>query len=148
VSTTSRRGLSGGPVVVLALLVGLAGAAYDLLTRPGLGVVFAACFVAGCVLAALVARRTSLAVVAVMPPLVYVVLALVAGLATSTGAAGSFIVRQGLSLFTTLVLQAPALLLGTGLAVVIALLRGLGRTPRTPQPPAPSQQEQLAPLVY
>lgn len=144
-SGTSRRGLSGVAVVELALLVGLAGAVHDLLTRPGLGLVFAVCFVTGCVLAALLARRGSLGVVAVMPPLVYVVLALVTGLATSTSGPGSFVVRQGLSLFTTLVLQAPALLLGTGLAVVIALVRGLGRT--RPEPPAP-QPEQLEPLVY
>jgi hypothetical protein len=147
VSSTSRRGLSGAAVVVLALVVGLAGVVYDLLTRPGLGLVFAVCFVTGCVLAALLARRGSLGVVAVMPPLVYVVLALVAGLTTSTSGAGSFVVRQGLTLFTTLVLQAPALLLGTGLAVVIALLRGLGRSRRPPQPPAP-RPEQLEPLVY
>lgn len=120
---------SGAWAVLLTLAIGLGGALADLLTGPGLRLGFAACFIGGCALSALLVRRRDLGVAVVMPPLVYVVIALVTGSAQGSSASGSFLVRQVLGLFTALVLQAPALLVATGLSLVVALARGLGRRP-------------------
>lgn len=133
--------------MALALGLGLAGGLYDVLTGPGLRLVFAVCFIAGAVLAALLVRRRDLLVAVVLPPLAYVVIALVSGAVRGSSTAGSFVVRQALDLFTALVLEAPALLVATAAALVVALVRGLGR--RSPgaerQPvtvPAPAGEPQ------
>ncbi|MCW2777212.1 MAG: hypothetical protein JWN17_937 [Frankiales bacterium] len=135
----SSPGVPAVGAVVLALGLGLAGGLFDVLTGPGLRVVFAVCFVLGCTLAALVVRRDSLGVAVVLPPLSYAVIALVAGGVQGTGAAGGFLERQALQLFTALVLEAPALLTATGIALVIALARGLGRR-RTVREDAPQSE--------
>ena len=119
--------MPGSGAVAVALGCGLAGGLADVLTGPGLRIAFAVSFVVGCVVAAAAVRRDDLAVVVVAPPLVYVVIALVAGRVQGSGASGSWVVRQALDLFTALVLEAPALMAATGLALVIALARGLGR---------------------
>lgn len=119
-----RRGLTAAGAVGLALLLGLAGGAYDVLTGPGLRTVFAVCFVAGCALAALLVHREDLKAAVVMPPLVYVVLALVGGAVERT-ASGSFLTQQALELVNALVVGAPVLLTATGAALLVALVRGL-----------------------
>ncbi|MDP9436052.1 MAG: hypothetical protein M3P93_13005, partial [Actinomycetota bacterium] len=137
---SSRRrggGLSGEGVVVLVLALGLAGVLFDVLTGPGLRTVFAVCFVGGCLVAAATVRRRDLPVAVVMPPLVYAVMALVTGLVEGGEAGGSFLVRQALDLFTTLVLEAPVLLLATGGSLAVALVRASRRRsagPRTALP--------------
>ncbi len=135
-------GLSAPAAVAVGLGPGLAGGLYDVSTGPGLGTVFAVCFVGGAVLAALLVRRRDLGVTVVLPPLAYVVIALVAGAVRGSSTAGSFVVRQALDLFTALVLEAPALLVATAAALVVALARGLGR--RRPVEPyeEPARQEQ------
>jgi hypothetical protein len=120
-----RRGLTAAGAVAVALVLGLAGGAYDVLTGPGLRAVFAVCFIAGCGLAALLVHREDLRAAVVMPPLVYVVLALVGGAVERTIGSGSFLTRQVLELVNALVLGAPVLLAATGLAFVIALVRRL-----------------------
>ncbi|MCW2605752.1 MAG: hypothetical protein JWO60_445 [Frankiales bacterium] len=119
--------LPGSGAVAVALGAGLAGGLYDVLTGPGLRLAFAISFVVGCAVGALLVRRRDLLVAVVMPPLVYVAVALVAVAVQGTSAPGSWVVRQALDLFTALVLQAPALMAATGVALVIALARGLGR---------------------
>jgi hypothetical protein len=93
------------------------------LTGPGLRAVFAVTFVLGCVLAAFLVHREDLVAAVVMPPLVYVVLVLVAGGLEASGAGGSWLRQQLLELATSLVLGAPVLLTATGLAVVVAAVR-------------------------
>ena len=121
-----RRGLTAAGAVALALLIGGAGGLVDVLTGPGLRTVFAICFVIGCALAAFTVHREDLVAAVVMPPLVYVVLALVAGAFSETVAPGSWMTRQALELASALVLGAPVLLTATGVAFVIALARGIG----------------------
>ena len=120
-----RRGLTAFGAVAVALVLGLVGGAVDVLTGSGLRGVFAACFIAGCALAALLVHREDLVAAVVMPPLVYVALALLGGAVEKTGAAGSFLGQQALELVNALVLGAPVLLTATGAALVIALARHL-----------------------
>ena len=124
-------GLPGAAAVALSLGLALAGALYDVLTGPGLRLVFAAAFVLGCVLAAFSVRKRDLLVAVVSPPLVYLAVAVVAGAVQGSDASGSWLVRIVMDVFTALVVEAPALLVGTGAAVLVALLRGLGSRART-----------------
>lgn len=126
--------LPGSGAVAVALGAGLAGGLYDVLTGPGLRTAFAVSLVVGCGVGALLVRRRDLRVAVVMPPLVYGAVALVSVAAQGTSASGSWVVRQALALVTALVLEAPALLVATGVALLIALARGLGR--RRPEPAA------------
>lgn len=126
-----RRGLTAAGAVAVALVIGAAGAFVDVVTGPGLRTVFAVCFIAGCALAALKVHREDLLAAVVMPPLVYVVLALLAGAFSQASGAGSVLTRQALELATSLVLGAPVLLTATALAFVIAVYRGVSGRRRT-----------------
>lgn len=120
-----RRGLTATGAVAVALVLGAIGGFIDVMTGPGLRTVFAIFFIAGCALAALKVHREDLLAAVVMPPLVYVVIALGAGAFSHTGAAGGWMTRQALELATSLVLGAPVLLGATALAFVIAVVRGV-----------------------
>jgi hypothetical protein len=122
-SIGDRRGLTAAGAVAVALLMGLAGGAYDVVTGPGLREVFAVAFVTGCLTAALAVHREDLLAAVVMPPLVYVVLALVGGAVERTAGPGSFLTRQALELVNALVMGAPVLLAATGAALLVALIR-------------------------
>ena len=123
VPVADRRGLTAAGAVARLLLLGLVGGAFDVLTGPGLREVFAVCFIAGCGLAALLVHREDLRAAVVMPPLVYVALALLGGAVERTATSGSLLTRQALELVNALVLGAPVLLTATALALVIALVR-------------------------
>jgi hypothetical protein len=110
---------------VLSLVFGLAGGGYDLLNGAGVGTVFAICFVAGCVLAALLVHREDLGAAVVMPPLVYVALALATGAVEPTGG-GSFALRGAVEVLNAIVLGAPVLIGATAAAGLIAGARWLG----------------------
>lgn len=120
-----RRGLTAAGAITLALLLGVVGGTVDVATGRGLRVVFAICFVLGCALAALLVHREDLKAAVVMPPLLYVVLALVAGAVGSSSSSGSFVTRETLELVQALVIGAPVLFTATGVAVVVALARWL-----------------------
>lgn len=127
---SDRRGLTATGAVALALALGIAGGLVDVLTGPGLRTVFAVCFVLGCALAALTVHREDLVAAVVIPPIVYCVLALLAGAVETTVGSQSLLTRQALELLNALVLGAPVLLTATGLALAIAVVRGvLGRRP-------------------
>lgn len=129
-----RRGLTAAGAVGVALVLGATGAFIDVLSGPGLRTVFAVFFIAGCAIAAFTVHREDLVAAVVMPPLVYVVLALLAGAFGQTVAVGSMLTRQALELTDALILGAPVLLTATGLAFVIAVVRGVAgrRTPVRP----------------
>jgi len=122
-SVGDRRGLTASGAVALALVLGVLGGAVDVLTGPGLREVFAISFVVGCVLAAVTVHREDLLAAVVMPPLVYVVLVLLGGAVERTASSGSFVVQQAVELVNALVLGAPVLLLATGLALLVAVVR-------------------------
>ena len=120
-----RRGLSVTGAVVQVLLLGGAGAAYDVVLGSGLELGFAVGFIAGCALAARLVRREALMAVVVLPPLVYVVLAVAGNAADGAGAASGFLSDQALALRDAVVLGAPVLVGGTLAAAVLAGLRAL-----------------------
>lgn len=125
VAVGDRRGLTATGAVCIALVLGLGGATYDVLTGSGLRLVFAIAFITGCALSALLVHREDLKAAVVMPPLIYVVLAFIGGALERTGGAGSFLTTQALEMANALVLGAPVLLAATGLALVIAAIRTL-----------------------
>lgn len=129
-----RRGLTATGAVAVAVGAGVAGATIDVLTGAGLRTVFAVFFALGCTAAAYKVHREDLAAAVVIPPLVYVALAFAAGVGRASGVGGSFLTQQVLELFTALVLGAPALLLATGSAGLVAGLRWTAS--RTPSPAA------------
>lgn len=122
-SVGDRRGLTATGAVAVALLLGIVGGAIDVATGPGLREVFAVTFVTGCVLAALTVHREDLVAAVVMPPIVYVVLALIGGAVERTAMPGSFLTQQAIELVNALVLGAPVLLTATGAALLVALAR-------------------------
>jgi hypothetical protein len=134
VHVVDRRGLTAVGAVTVALLLGAAGGFIDVMTGPGLRTAFAICFIAGCAFAAFRVHREDLVATVVMPPLVYVALALLAGAFSQTAPVGGVLTRQALELATSLVLGAPVLLTATGLAFAIAVVRGVaGRRPAQPE---------------
>jgi hypothetical protein len=125
VHLSDRRGLTAVGAVALALALGTAGGLVDVVTGSGLRTVFAVCFVAGCGLAALLVHREDLVAAVVIPPLVYCVLALLAGAVDAATGSQSLLVRQAIQLTDALVLGAPVLLTATGAALVIAVGRAV-----------------------
>ena len=122
-----RRGLTAAGGVILTLLGGGAGAAVDLVTGHGLRVVFAVCFVVAAVLTAALVHRADLRAALVMPPLLYVVLAVIGGTVDPEGATGSFPSRLALGLLNAVVLGAPVLVGATLAALVVVLVRSARR---------------------
>jgi hypothetical protein len=131
-SIGDRRGLTAAGGVGIAVLLGLAGGAYDVLTGSGLRLVFAVAFIAGCALAALLVHTEDLLAAVIMPPLVYLLLAFIGAVVERRGQTGSFFAQQTLEMANSLILDAPVLLIATGLALIIAGVRALlGRRRRT-----------------
>jgi hypothetical protein len=123
-SSTPRLTALGG--VAVALGAGLFGAVIDVMTGPGLRTVFAVFFVIGCVTAAAMVRRHDLLAAVVLPPLVYLAIALVAAGIEISGTAGSWLTRETLEASTSLVLHAPTLIIATALAAIVAGVRAVG----------------------
>lgn len=122
-----RRGLTATGAVSVALGLGLLGGLIDVLTGPGLRLVFAVFFIAGCGFAALRVHREDLLAAVVTPPLVYCAILIGSGGLKQSGAGGSWVSRQALEMATALILGAPVLLTATGLALTIALVRAVRR---------------------
>lgn len=121
-----RRGLTAIGAVAVALGFGIVGGLIDVLTGHGLRATFAVAFVLGCAVAAYKVHREDLLAAVVIPPLAYVALAVIANLTSHTTLGGSFVKQQVLELMTALVTKAPALLVATAVAAVIALVRRIG----------------------
>ena len=117
------RGLTATGAVAVALGFGALGAVIDVVTGSGLRTTFAVLFVVGSAVAAYKVHREDLLAAVVIPPLVYVALAFAANLGSRTTVGGSWVKQQVLELVAALIMKAPALLIATGLAAVIALVR-------------------------
>lgn len=117
------RGLTVPAAVLLALALALFGGTVDAATGSGLRTLFAICFCGGCLAAALLVRVDGLRATVVMPPLVYVLVALIAGAIEVTHVTGSFLTQELLELATELITGAPVLVVGTLLAAGAAGLR-------------------------
>lgn len=123
-----RRGLTAAGAVAVSLGAGLLGGTVDVLTGPGLRTVFAVFFVLGCAAAAALVHREDLLASVVVPPLAFCAVALIAHQAEGLTGSGSYLAQQFVELSATLVVNAPALLIATGLAAAIAVVRALRRT--------------------
>jgi hypothetical protein len=119
------RGLTVAGGAALVVLVALPVLAVDLLLGGGTGLLFGVAFVVGCALAALTVHREDLRAVALMPPLLHVGFALVAGLLAGAGPGGRL---QGLAaqLAGALVYQAPVLWGATAASAGVAAWRYRG----------------------
>lgn len=127
-STSPRLTAAGG--VMLATGAGLFGAVIDVLTGAGLRTLFSLFFIAGCVAAAALVRRHDLLATVVLPPLVYLLIALLTAAVEISGAAGSWVAREAFEAGTSLVVHAPTLVVATGLAAAVAWFRAkAGRVP-------------------
>ena len=125
-----RRGLTATGAVAVSLGAGLLGGTIDVLTGPGLRTVFAVLFILGCAAAAALVHREDLLASVVVPPLAFCAVALVSHQAEGLTGPGSYLAQQSVELSATLVVNAPALLLATGLAALIAAFRALRGTRR------------------
>lgn len=139
----ARRGPALVTVATVAagFLLALAGAGVDMATGDGLRWVFAAAFVAAALLMALLSDRERLSVPVTATPLVYAAVAVVAAAVSTRNAPGSGLSRIGLETVTTLVIQAPVLIVGTGLALVVALTRRWARSGASRRGALPSRDE-------
>ncbi len=123
VNQPSDPGLTAAGAIVIAVGLGLVGGVIDVVTGSGLGTVFSVCFVAGCALAAVLARRSALRATVVMPPLVYLLVTVVAAGVEATGTGSSWLNQQVLEAGTSLVIHAPTLVIAVLVAVVVAAVR-------------------------
>lgn len=117
------RGVTATGAVLIALLIGAAGALADLLTGNGLRELFAVGFVTGCVAAAVTAHREDLVATVVMPPLLYVALVLGVGFVDRPPGGGSLLGSQVIALANALVMGAPVLGAATLAALIVAVVR-------------------------
>jgi hypothetical protein len=125
-ATPDRARLTGAGALVLAFLVTLTGAAYDLATGSGLRRAFAVALVIGAVLAAMLVRTRALYVVVIAPPLIYMAVSVLDSIIEPTGAFQSKAKLMAL-LANWLVYGFPEMAAATGLATLIAGLRLVGR---------------------
>lgn len=117
------RGLTAAGAVLVALLLGAAGAGFDVATGAGLRTAFAICFVLGCTAAAALVHHEHLMATLVMPPLLFVALAATASMLDGGGVAGSWVSRRLLDVVTSLVTDAPVLFVAVGVVLLVVLLR-------------------------
>ena len=86
---SDSRGLTFLGAVILAALIGTIGGVISARSHGWVGTVFTVCFVAGCVLAAILVHREDLLTVAFMPPLLYVATATAVGVGQAVMTSGS-----------------------------------------------------------
>lgn len=124
---SSVRGWPSWAVIVLALLCTLAGAAIDGLTTGTLAWGLRIGFYLGVVGAALLVRRGSIFTAMVQPPLVYLGIAV---LVAALLGGGNFKIR-----LLGVVDIFPTMAIGTGVAVLLGLIRILAQPLRNARPP-------------
>jgi len=122
VDAPRELGLSAPLALLLALVVALAGVAFDLVTGRDLRLGSAICFVVGCGLGTFLVRRSSLRTLVFAPPLLYAAVLLITSLAR--GVVPRTVARQGVELVTRLVLGAPTLVVAVIVVLLLGLLRG------------------------
>jgi hypothetical protein len=120
-------GLTGpGGVLLGSLIVGL-GAIVDLAVGGSLGLGFTVTFVLACAVVAMAMRIRALATAVVLPPLLFAGAAL---METKQSGVTSGNRQAALDVATSLALSAPALFLGTALALAVVLARLVARAVR------------------
>ena len=123
VHVADKRGVTAFGAVTIAMALGLLGGVIDVVTGPGLRTVFAVCFVVGCALAALLVHREDLLATIVMPPLIYVALALFAAALEASGVTNGWLSHQVSEAVTALILGTWTLVTAVAAAALVALFR-------------------------
>ncbi len=114
------RGLTGPGAVATAAALALVGAGIDVVAGPGLGSAFGVLYTLGCVAGAWLVHREALRTTIVMPPLVFLAVAVLTAPFFSASRSGSVVLRLGFGVLNALVIGAPVLLLATALTAVVA----------------------------
>jgi hypothetical protein len=117
-----QRGLTAAGASLLVLLLGGLGAGVDVATGTGLRTVFAVAFAVAAALAAATVHPEDLLASVVLVPLAYAVIGIVAGIAE--GSSLHTASKLVLAVANITVTSAPALLIATAAAAVIAAARG------------------------
>ncbi len=125
--TGGSPGLTVLGVVVVVVAGSLVGLLVDAVVGGGLGWIFGAFFAAASGYGALKVRRRDLAAGVIVPPLVFAVLVGGYTLLTSSGGLKTQVLDGAVALID----QGPQLWLGTGLALVIVLVRWRRERPAT-----------------
>jgi len=120
------RGLTALGAAVVVLLVGAVGAVIDLSIGSSLGVMFGILFTLGCAFVATRVHQEDLAATIVLPPLAYLVLAIVTAIVEPPegGSLSGGIKDTAANVVQAMILGAPALLAATVAATVVAVVRG------------------------
>lgn len=117
------RGLTFVGAVLLAGMVGVAGGLIS--ARQGWwgGTIFAAAFITGCVVAALLVHREDLLTVAFMPPLLFLAVTVAVGVLQAVMDDKSVLRQLLYQLSYALSFGAPALWFATGATILAVLVR-------------------------
>ncbi|NHC15496.1 DUF6542 domain-containing protein [Motilibacter deserti] len=107
-------------VALLGAAAAFTGALVDIAIGQKLGLAFLATFLVASVWGAARVRRSELVAAVVLPPLVFAVVAFLAGQFLGRSADGGWLMAQGLDLVSALATGAPALVAGTVLAGAVA----------------------------
>lgn len=118
-----KRGLTALGGASIAVGLGVLGALIDLATGSGLRTVFAILFIAGCAISAALVHTEDLLAAVIMPPLVYLGLAFLGASIQHSNLTGGWFRQQTIEMASSLVLNAPTLIIATIVSVVIAVLR-------------------------
>lgn len=124
--STQRSGitLTGVGAIALAFVISLVGGGIDLVTGPGLRRGFAIALVIGAVVAAALVRVKDLYAVVISPPLIYILISLLAAIPHANGAFSNKAKLASL-LANWLVYGFPEMAAATVLAAIIAVIRVL-----------------------
>lgn len=126
-----KRGLTAMGGASIAIGLGLLGAIIDVATGSGLRATFAVLFILGCVLSAALVHREDLLAAVIMPPLAYMALAFVGAAFQHSNITGGWFRQQTIEMASSLVLDAPTLIIASILSFAIALYRAKLRRART-----------------
>lgn len=120
------RGLTAFSAAVIVLLAGGFGAMIDLAVGSSLGGAFGVLFTLACAFVAARVHREDLAATIVLPPLAYLTLAIITAVIEPPegGSLGGGIKDTAANVVQAMILGAPALLVATVAATVIAVVRG------------------------
>ena len=144
---SDSRGLTFLGAVILAAVIGTIGGVISARSHGWVGTVFTVCFVAGCVLAAILVHREDLLTVAFMPPLLYVATATAVGIGQAVMTSGSMTKKVELQVAYAMSYGATTMWYATIATAVVVLVmffvRG-GRRTRS----APSSIPSYTPLAY
>jgi hypothetical protein len=118
-----QRGLTAAGATIVVLILAALGAGVDVATGSGLRTVFTIAFVVAAALAAATVHGEDLLASVVLVPLVYALVAAVAGLVEGSGLGSLLKLVEAVAI--TMINAAPSLIMATATAAVIAGARAI-----------------------